>query len=118
MNFLPRFTEDERPIPDLPGSFEVLVDSIDEMRFGPFEIQSCGQHRLTCRWEGSRIEIDCIEVKDRRQWIVADGHSDKRVQFFAQLIRQHYATQRGQMLLRNECNAQDEAADDETEVMP
>lgn len=111
-----RFTEDERPIPELPGSFELLVDGIDEIRIGPFEIQSCGQHRLTCFWAaGGYIAIDCIEVKvSRHAWVNTDDHPDDDVRLIAWLIRRHYASQGGQKLLKLECNAQDEAVEDET----
>lgn len=114
MSAFTRFTEDERPIPELPGSFEVLVDSIDEIRVGPFEIKSCGRHRLTCSWEGSRIAIDRIEVKvSRRVWVDADDSLDGDVLCIAWLIRKHYASQAGQKLLKLECEAQDEAVEDE-----
>lgn len=114
MSLHARFAEDERPIPELPGSFEVLVDSIDEIRVGPFELQSCGQHRLTCRWEGSRIAIDCVEVKvSRHVWANADDFTDEDVRHHAGLIRKHYASQGGQKLLKLECEAQDEAVEDE-----
>lgn len=110
----PRFTEDERPIPELPGSFEVLVDGIGEIRVGPFEIQSCGQHRLTCRWAEGCIAIDRVEVKvSRHVWANADDYPDEDVRCIAHLIRRHYAWPSGQKLLKLECNAQDEAVEDE-----
>lgn len=109
-----RFAEDERPIPELPGSFEVLVDGIDEIRVGPFEIQSCGQHRLTCRWAEGCIFVCYVEVKvSRHEWVNADDYPDEDVRFIAWLIRRHYASQGGQKLLKLECNAQDEALEDD-----
>jgi hypothetical protein len=119
-----RFDENDRPIPEPPAEFAVVLDEINDLPAGPYMIDITNAVRLRCRFGPLGIVIDSVEVQDysshqdwasedtRPQWSPVGG-TDHMTWLITDLIRARYATPEKQAWLRQAASRLLEDEEDE-----